>query len=169
MVFVSTYDSPLGEIFLASNKQKLVGLYFVGQKYFARSLPSTRIEKEIDILTQTKRWLEDYFLGKNQKYTYDLELQATSFCLSVWQALQRISYGEVCTYGEIAQYLAKQTGRKIAPRAVGAAVGKNPISIIIPCHRVVAANGLGGYAGGLEKKKALLKLEGADIASLESY
>ena len=161
MYFTSHYTSPLGGITLASDGQALTGLWFDGQKYFADTLPSKHFE-------QTWRWLNRYFAGKMPDFTPTLRLLGSPFRLAVWEILCQIPYGSMTTYGEIAARLAKQRGvPRMSAQAVGGAVGHNPVSLIVPCHRVVGSGGsLTGYAGGVEKKAALLRLENVDMARL---
>ena len=168
MVYTCHYESQLGGILLAADEIGLTGLWFDGQKYFARELPVERTEKEMPILTETKRWLDIYFTGTEPDFLPPLRARGTPFQERVWAALRAIPYGKTRTYGEIAAQIAQQTGRpRMSAQAVGGAVGHNPISIILPCHRVVGSNGsLTGYAGGVERKVALLTLEGADMSRL---
>ena len=158
MTYIQHYDSPLGGILLAADEIGLTGLWFDGQKYFARGLSNERIAQETPILTEAKRWLDIYFTGKAPDFTPPLHPIGSAFRRSVWDILLRIPYGQTTTYGEIARQLAEKQGRpRIAAQAVGGAVGHNKISIIIPCHRVVGTNGsLTGYAGGIDKKVKLL-------------
>lgn len=168
MYFTSHYTSPLGGITLASDGQALTGLWFDGQKYFADTLPSEHTEAELPVFEQTGRWLDRYFAGKTSDFTPTLRLLGSPFRLAVWEILYQIPYGSVMTYGEIAARLAKQRGvPRMSAQAVGGAVGHNPVSLIVPCHRVVGSGGsLTGYAGGVEKKAALLRLENVDMARL---
>lgn len=161
MQYTSKYKSPFGEIVIAADEKGLTGLWFVGQKYFALYLDKENKEKEIQILKDTKKWLDIYFSGKNPDFKLPLHFTGTDFQNEVWKILYSIPYGKTMTYGEIANILAKQMGfKRMSAQAVGGAVGKNEISIIVPCHRVVGTNGsLTGYAGGISKKIALLKLE----------
>lgn len=163
MQFISTYQSPLGEITMASDGEALIGVWFCGQKYFASTLSTERTEKNLPIFEESKRWLDEYFEGHNPNFMPAIHLKGTSFQLTVWQILASIPYGQTITYGDIAQKIASTTGRAhISAQAVGNAVSHNPISIFVPCHRVVGANGnLTGYAGGIEKKDRLLELEHA--------
>ncbi len=159
----ATYLSPLGQITLAASDDALIGLWFDGQKHFAKTLPANSlINTENPILRQTKTWLDAYFCEENPD-PRDIPLcpSGTSFQLIVWQILATIPYGQVVTYGELAHQVAQKLHKpKMSAQAVGAAVGRNPISIIIPCHRVVGTKGaLTGYAGGLDKKRLLLQLE----------
>ncbi len=153
MVYTLSLPSPLGDLTLASRGEALCGLWFNGQKYFAAGLPAEREERDLPVFRETRRWLETYFSGSAPDFLPPLAPEGTPFRRRVWEALLTIPYGETVTYGE----LAKRLGT--APRAVGSAVGRNPVSILIPCHRVVGSGGLTGYAGGLERKRALLELE----------
>ena len=166
MTYTQHYDSPLGGILLAADDVGLTGLWFDGQKYFARGLSNERIAQETPILTEAKRWLDIYFTGKAPDFTPPLHPIGSAFRRSVWEILLQIPYGQTTTYGEIARQLAKKQGlERMSAQAVGGAVGHNEISIIIPCHRVVGADGsLTGYAGGIGKKEALLELERADMS-----
>ena len=159
------YTSPLGGITLASDSETLTGLWFDGQKYFPHKLISESTEAELPIFTETVKWLDIYFSGKEPDFTPTIRLNTTPFRKAVYDILLTIPYGQTMTYGEITSILAEQQGvEHMSAQAVGSAVGHNPISIIIPCHRVVGADGsLTGYAGGLDKKTALLKLEKYEI------
>ena len=163
MIYAYHYSSPLGSITLASNGESLTGLWFDGQKHFPHNLISESIEAELPIFAQTCKWLDIYFSGRIPDFTPPINLSTTPFRKAVYDILLTILYGQTRTYGEIAHFLAAQKGiQRMSAQAVGGAVGHNPISIIIPCHRVVGADGsLTSYAGGLDKKIALLKLERA--------
>lgn len=165
MTFTQHYDSPLGGILLAADVVGLTGLWFDGQKYFARGLSPEREERELPVLLEAKRWLDIYFTGKEPDFLPPLHSIGSAFRRSVWEILLQIPYGRTTTYGEIARRLAeKQKLSRMSAQAVGGAVGQNAISIIIPCHRVVGTNGsLTGYAGGVDKKMKLLELEHADM------
>ena len=167
MTGIFHYDSPLGGITLSGNEGALTGLWFDGQKYFGASLPKEYGEKPLPVFRQAVRWLDTYFSGKAPDFTPPLCIQATPFRKTVWELLLTIPFGETMTYGEIAKRIAGQNGlSRMSAQAVGGAVGRNPIALIIPCHRVVGANGsLTGYAGGIEKKLWLLRLEKADTSS----
>lgn len=155
MTYTYNYSSPLGEILLAANDNGLTGLWFYGAKYFAADLEDARTEKLTPVLRQTLRWLDTYFSDSEPDFMPPLELRGSDFRRRVWAELAKIPYGETVTYGEI----AKKLGVKSA-QAVGGAVGHNPVSIIVPCHRVLGADGsLTGYAGGMDKKARLLELE----------
>ncbi len=163
MQYTSHYESPIGGILLAADQKGLTGLWFDGQKYYANHLDSEHEEKNLPIFEETKRWLTIYFSGREPDFTPSLHIKGSSFQLAVWEILQKIPYGKTMTYGEIAEIIAKQKGLPhMSAQAVGGAVGHNRISIIVPCHRVVGANGsLTGYAGGIDKKVKLLALEKA--------
>jgi len=168
MIFIQHYDSPLGGILLAADETGLTGLWFDGQKFFARDLPAERVEQNTPALSEVKRWLDIYFTGKEPDFMPPLHPIGSALRRSVWDILLRIPYGQTTTYGEIARQLAEKQGRpRIAAQAVGGAVGHNKISIIIPCHRVVGTNGsLTGYAGGIDKKVKLLEWEHTDMTGL---
>ena len=160
MTYIHQYLSPMGQITLASNGEALTGLWFEGQKYFGSTLDSCRQERNLFVFEETKRWLDLYFQRKCPDFIPPLLFSSTPFRQAVWKILLTIPYGKTVSYGAIARTL------QVSAQAVGGAVGHNPISIIVPCHRVVATNGnLIGYAAGLEKKAALLSLEKADISA----
>ncbi len=157
MLFLTHYASPLGPILLAADETGLTGLWFEGQKYFPSFLGVDYQEKETPVLTETARWLDVYFSGKDPDILPPLHPQGSPFRQAVWNILLTIPRGQTMTYGEIARRLGVHSAQ-----AVGGAVGHNPISILIPCHRVVGSDGsLTGYAGGVERKARLLQLEGA--------
>ncbi len=160
---VQRYGSPLGSMLLAADEAGLVGVWFEDQKHFACNLPAEHVEHETPVLADAKRWLNAYFAGEQPGFIPQLHLMGSEFRLAVWQILLQIPYGRTTTYGQIARQLARQRGlERMSAQAVGGAVGHNPISIIVPCHRVVGASGsLTGYAGGIEKKARLLELEHA--------
>ena len=163
MQYTATYKSPLGDILLAADEKGLTGLWFEGQKYYALYLDKENMEKELPVFTKTKKWLDIYFSGKEPGFEVPMHFAGTEFQNEVWEILYAIPYGQTTTYGQIAKELARKKGlARMSAQAVGGAVGHNEISIIVPCHRVVGANGsLTGYAGGIDKKISLLKLEGA--------
>ena len=168
MTFLQHYDSPLGGILLAADEIGLTGLWFDGQKYFARNLPVERAEQNTPALSEAKRWLDIYFTGREPDFTPPLHPIGSTFRQGVWDILLQIPYGQTTTYGELARQLAAKQGLpRMSAQAVGGAVGHNEISIIIPCHRVVGTNGsLTGYAGGIDKKVKLLELEHTDMTLL---
>ena len=162
MLYTSHYASPLGGMTLVSDGTALVGLYFDGQKYAAEGLDATRTQKNLPVFEEARRWLDVYFSGRKPDFTPPTAPAGTAFQQSVWEILRTIPYGQTVTYGAIARRIEQNTGRRMSAQAVGGAVGRNPISILIPCHRVVGTNGsLTGYAGGLDKKAYLLRWEGA--------
>ena len=166
---VSThYMSPVGPLTLASDGARLVGLWMDGQKYFGGSIEGPLIEKDdLPLFDQVKGWLDRYFSGKRPSpLQLPLSPIGGAFRQTVWRLLLDIPYGQVTTYGELAGKLALLQNRpSMSSQAVGGAVGHNPISIIIPCHRVVGVNGsLTGYAGGIDKKIQLLEMEGVDTS-----
>lgn len=166
MFYISKYKSPVGEITLASNGEKLTGLWFDGQKNFADTLPENYEEKDLPVFEQTKKWLDIYFSGKAPDFTPPLDMGGISpFRKRVWEIMLEIPFGQTSTYRKIAKQIAEETGKKVSGQAVGGAVGHNSISLVIPCHRVVGTNGgLTGYAGGIDKKIKLLRLEGVDVS-----
>ena len=151
------YPSPLGTLTVAEENGALTALVIEGQKYADRHLAGEGQEEETPVLRAAARWLDAYFAGENPAVsTLPLAPAGTAFQQRVWQELRRIPYGETESYGALAARLGSSA------RAVGAAVGRNPLSILIPCHRVLAADGsLTGYAGGLANKVKLLRLEGS--------
>ncbi len=163
MQYTTPYRCPLGNILMAADEKGLTGLWFEGQKYFALNLDKGHKEKELPVFGWAKKWLDIYFSGKEPEFKVPLHFTGTRFQKEVWEILCGIPYGETMTYGQIAGLLARKKGiSHMSAQAVGGAVGHNGISVIVPCHRVVGANGsLTGYAGGIEKKISLLKLEGA--------
>lgn len=162
--YVTHYPSPWGDITLSSDGDSITGLWFEGQKFFGSTLCSGWLENDdIPLFHQTKEWLRLYFGGHGPGAIPPVRLIGTPFRLSVWHLLLEIPYGTVCTYGDIARRLAHRRGMtRLSAQAVGSAVAHNPISILVPCHRVVGAGGkLGGYAGGLPRKISLLEGEGS--------
>lgn len=170
MFYSTTYPSMVGEITLASDGDHIAGLWMKGQKYFGDTIPDEMTPRDdMPEFHIAKKWLDRYFDGKKPAIS-ELPLRPIGggFRQSVWSALCEIPYGEVITYGDIAKKVAKKLGKdRMSSQAVGGAVGHNPISIIIPCHRVVGSNGsLTGYSGGVQMKVKLLQLEGVDMEHL---
>ena len=167
MYYSTSFQSPIGELLIVSNPSSLVGIWFYGQKYFAKNLSSAPIAKNnCEILQNTKQLLTQYF--KNQKpnfHALPLSPQGTDFQKTVWSTLLTIPYGKITTYGSIAKQVAQQLNKpQISAQAIGNAVAHNPISIVIPCHRVLNFKGeMTGYAGGIDKKQYLLQLEGLEL------
>ena len=168
MQYITTYSSPVGGILLAADDIGLTGLWFDGEKFYAKSLDPVHTEKEVPVFKGVKRWLDLYFSGKKPDFMPPVHMIGSAFQLSVWNILTEIPYGQTTTYGEIARQIAARRGvDRMSAQAVGGAVGHNEISIIVPCHRVVGTNGsLTGYAGGVDKKVRLLTLEGVDMSGL---
>ena len=165
MQYVSNCSSPIGKILLCADETSLLGLWFYDQKNFASILNDNYVNHESKLLKDTKLWLENYFNGGVKEYKFPISLYGTEFQKLVWSSLLKIPYGKVNTYSKIAHKVAKvKKVEKMSARAVGSAIGKNPISIIVPCHRVIGVNSnLCGYAAGLDKKKYLLDLEGVEV------
>ena len=160
MDYTAHYMSPIGGITLASDGKALVGLWFDGQKYFAAGLATVHEERQdLEIFAETRRWLDMYFSGKNPDFLPNIALRGSEFRKAVWRKLLEIPYGQTTTYGALARSM-----RCKSAQAVGGAVGHNPLSLIVPCHRVVGTGGkLTGYAGGIDKKEWLLHMEGARV------
>lgn len=161
MTFTQRYNSPMGGILLAADEIGLTGVWFDGQKYFARGLPEERAERNTPVLSAVRHWLDVYFTGREPDFMPPLNPVGSGFQRAVWELLLQIPYGQTTTYGALAQKLAQQQGlAHMSAQAVGGAVGRNKISILIPCHRVVGTGGrLTGYAGGVDRKAGLLELE----------
>lgn len=163
MIVKTTYDSPIGKMYFAADDGALIGAWIEGQKYFPESLLNEAEENDdLEVFHKTKQWLNAYFEGKRPEISeLNLSMRGSKFAKQVWNILCEIPYGETLTYGEIARKLAKMRGvERMSAQAVGGAVGHNPIAIIVPCHRVIGANGkLTGYAAGLDIKTKLLELE----------
>ena len=154
-------QSPLGRMLLVSDGRALTGAYFTGQEYDATPQPDWEQDEALPVLYEARGQLLEYFAGSRSVFDLALVPAGTSFQVRVWKALLEIPHGHTWTYGQVAH----EVGERAAVRAVGAAIGRNPISVIIPCHRVIGADGgLTGYAGGLDRKRSLLTLE-AGIAS----
>ncbi len=163
MAFACQLNSPLGPIILTEEDGALCSLRFAGQRFFPDSLPPFAAPSASPVFQQAADWLACYFSGQEPGFTPPLRPQGTPFRLAVWKLLCEIPYGKTTSYRELARMLEQRLGRRVSARAVGGAVGHNPISLLIPRHRVLAADGsLTGYAGGLERKRLLLELEQAE-------
>lgn len=167
MQYVSRYRSPLGAILLAADDAGLTGAWFEGQKYFARGLDRADKAGDLPVFSSAREWLDRYFSGRDPGPVPPLHLIGTEFQKEIWTLLQAVPRGLTTTYGALAEQLARRMGlAHMSAQAVGGAVGRNPISILVPCHRVVGSGGsLTGYAGGLDRKIALLTLEGVDLSA----
>lgn len=163
MDYFTEYPSPVGTLTLASDGERIVGLWIENQKYFANTALNAARKDDLPVFLDSKRWLDDYFAGrKPDPWTLPLAPRGSAFRQQVWRTLLKIPYGQIMTYGQIAKQL-----NCASAQAIGSAVGHNPISIIIPCHRVVGAGGkLTGFAAGLDKKRQLLRHEGIKISTI---
>jgi len=170
MYYFNYYDSPVGRVTVAGDDDHIIGLWLEHQRFYMDMLQGqVAAEKETGVISLAKNWLDHYFSGRKPGiHELPIKFIGSDFRTEVWQMLTEIPYGEVITYGELANAIARKRGIGImSAQAVGGAVGRNPISIIVPCHRVIGANGnLTGYSGGVITKIKLLELEGVDTATL---
>lgn len=158
-MFYTELESPVGKLLLVSDGENLTGLYMEQER---RIFPQWQRREDLPVFCAARRWLDAYFAGEAPKETVPLKLEGTAFQTRIWEILLTIPYGETRTYGSIAGQLARELGKKkMSAQAVGQAVGRNPVSILVPCHRVVGTGGkLTGYAGGIDRKAWLLRHEG---------
>ena len=158
-MFYTEQESPVGKLLLVSDGENLTGLYMEQER---RIYPQWQRREDLPVFCSARRWLDAYFAGEAPKETVPLKLEGTAFQTRIWEILMTIPYGETRTYGSIAGQLAREMGKKkMSAQAVGQAVGRNPVSILVPCHRVVGTGGkLTGYAGGIDRKAWLLRHEG---------
>lgn len=165
MHYKKYYESPIGQLAMTSDGKNITGLWLPNHEDFELKFNEKLFEAELIIFNKAVTWLDDYFLGNNPVIDFPLKAEGTEFRKQVWDILLDIPYGETITYGEIAKQMAQIRGKKtMSAQAVGGAVGNNPISIMIPCHRVVGKDGnLTGYGGGIDTKIELLKLEQMDM------
>jgi methylated-DNA-[protein]-cysteine S-methyltransferase len=168
MNYKNFYKSILGDILLLSDGENLTGLYFYKQRFLDKKLFNNAEDKELEIFDKTKKWLDIYFSGNEPDFMPKIKLEGTAYRKKIWQELLKIPYAELVSYKDISNsYNKNNPDTKTSPRAVGNAVGHNPISIIVPCHRVIGANGnLTGYGGGIDRKIKLLELEKIDTKNL---
>jgi len=158
MRYYDTYESPHGDMLLLADDDEITGVFFDHQKHLPKRQDDWRHDPQHRVLAQAKRELTEYFAGRRKRFQVSLEPRGTEFQRAVWKAISTVGFGETITYAE----LAERAGHPGSARAVGAATGRNPIGIIVPCHRIMGSDGdLTGYAGGLERKRALLELEAA--------
>ena len=163
MKYKSKYKSPVGELLIIADDQSLTGLWYTkDSKYYNKEISEGAVEKPNKAIDKTKKWLDMYFDGEEPDFMPEISFGGSDFQKRVWEKLLEVPYGVTTTYGEIAREIKCSSDGTVSAQAVGQAVGHNPISIIVPCHRVIGSDGdLTGYAGGLKRKKALLQLEGA--------
>jgi methylated-DNA-[protein]-cysteine S-methyltransferase len=163
--YIHDVKTPVGILTLSSDGENITGLWIENQKYFAKTLGKNISKQNLPIFENVQKWLDIYFSGKEPDFMPPLMPEGSSFQLSIWKILRQIPYGRTVTYGEIAKrFEIENQDAHTSARAIGAAVGHNPISILIPCHRVIGKNGdLTGYAGGVGAKFKLLQLEGVKI------
>ena len=163
MQYIHYYESPIGQILLAADEQGLTDLMLQGEPW---TLAADHSEKATPAIMESVRWLDIYFSGNIPDFTPPLHLTGSPFQMEVWKLLLKIPYGSITTYGDLAKQIAQQRGiSRMSAQAVGGAVGSNPVSIIVPCHRVIGAHGnLTGFASGLDNKIALLKQERHDMS-----
>ena len=168
MLYYKKVTSPLGDITLRSDGEALTGLWFADDKHYGAKDIAGAALADLDVFMQAEAWLAEYFAGREPKVSVPLKLQGSEFQMQVWRLLQDIPYGRLVTYGDIAKKIAAQKGvARMSAQAVGGAVGHNPLCIIVPCHRVVGANGsLTGYGGGMWRKVRLLELEKVAMSKL---
>jgi len=161
--YISKYESPLGGMTLASDGECLIGLWFDDQSHFGSTLTGDFEEGDLPVFKDTRKWLDVYFSGRDPGSIPRIKLIGTDFRKDVWSMLLDIPYGELVTYGDIADKVAKKRGAaRMSAQAVGNAVSHNPILLIVPCHRVIGKDGsMTGYAGGIERKEKLIMLEKA--------
>jgi methylated-DNA-[protein]-cysteine S-methyltransferase len=171
MEYIHKIESPIGILTVSSDGQNISGLWIEGQKYFAKTLGKDVSEQNLPVFNYVRKWLDIYFSGKKPDFMPPLMLEGSMFQKSVWNNLSKIPYGQTITYGELAgQFEFENKGKRTSARAIGNAVGHNPISILIPCHRVIGKNGnLTGYAGGIPQKIKLLQLECIDIENKRRF
>jgi methylated-DNA-[protein]-cysteine S-methyltransferase len=161
MEYIHEIESPLGMLTVSSDGEHISGLWMEKQKYFARTLEGKTVKKDLELFQDVRRWLDIYFSGLEPDFTPPLMPRGTPFQQSIWRYLCKIPHGQTTTYGALAkEFEQENNGKRTSARAVGGAVGRNPISIIIPCHRVIGKDGsLTGYASGIDRKIKLLQLE----------
>ena len=171
MHYLNHYESPLGAMTMASDGDRLTGLWFDGQKYDRSTInDEAALEPDLPVFTRTAQWLDTYFGGTDPGFTPPIRVEGSDFKRMVTSIMLSIPFGATSTYARIAAEVARRTGRThMSAQAVGGAVGRNPIVLIVPCHRVLASNGgLRGYAGGVDRKERLLQMEGVNVSGLST-
>ena len=171
MHYLNHYESPLGTMTMASDGEHLTGLWFDGQKYDRSTIDgNAELKPHLPVFTQTAQWLDAYFEGTDPGFTPPISVKGSDFKKMVSSIMLSIPFGATSTYARIAAEVARRTGRKqMSAQAVGGAVGRNPIVLIVPCHRVLASDGsLRGYAGGVDRKEWLLEREGVNMPGLST-
>ena len=171
MHYLNHYESPLGAMTMASDGEHLTGLWFDGQKYDRSTIDgNAELKPHLPVFTQTTQWLDSYFGGTDPGFAPPIRVESSDFKKTVTAIMLSIPFGATSTYARIAAEVARRTGRKqMSAQAVGGAVGHNPIALIVPCHRVLASDGsLRGYAGGVDRKEWLLKMEGVNMSGLST-
>jgi methylated-DNA-[protein]-cysteine S-methyltransferase len=169
MEYLHHITSPVGKLTVTGDGENLSGLWIQGQKYFAQTADPGAVRQKLPLFESVEKWLAVYFSGREPDFMPPLLPRGTPFQTAVWRLLCAIPYGQTASYGELAKRFEREHRRPTSPRAVGGAVGRNPVSILIPCHRVLGGGGaLTGYAGGIEKKRRLLQLEGAAVKPKEA-
>ena len=171
MHYLNHYESPLGTMTMASDGEHLTGLWFDGQKYDRSTIDgNAELKPHLPVFTQTAQWLDAYFEGSDPGFTPPISVEGSDFKKMVSSIMLSIPFGATSTYARIAAEVARRTGRThMSAQAVGGAVGRNPIVLIVPCHRVLASNGsLRGYAGGVDRKERLLQMEGVNMSGLST-
>ncbi len=166
MNYYTTFDSLIGKLTISSDGKYITGIWIENQKHFGSILSNNSIENNtLEIFSETKKWLKEYFSGKNPQSKIPIKMIRSDFRKMVWNIIYDIPYGKIMTYGEIAKIISEKTNKPFScSKAVGNAVGRNPILIVIPCHRVVGTrNKLTGFAGGIDIKEKLLKIENTNI------
>ncbi|HEX8961127.1 MAG TPA: methylated-DNA--[protein]-cysteine S-methyltransferase [Geobacteraceae bacterium] len=168
--YTCTIETPLGDMTAAATNEALAGLWFIGQRYYPSATAHWTFDPDHPVFAALRLWLARYFDGEAGGGDVPLALEGSPFRMAVWDALRQIPYGKTVTYGDLAREIARARGiRSMSAQAIGGAVGHNPVSILVPCHRVVGCNGqLTGYAGGIERKEALLRIEGTAVPSPQS-
>ena len=163
MTYRKDFPSPIGILTAVSDGTSITGLWMENQRYWGQSVSADPADgSNLEVMNQLQKWLDAYFNGKEPSFFVPCKADGTVFQQAVWEQLNRIPYGKTVTYGQIAKTIEQESGKIVSAQAVGNAIGRNPICILIPCHRVIGSNGeLTGYAAGIDRKRILLELEKA--------